>query len=362
MNQQIVNIPVDKLHFDPLNPRIPTSVVDGNNEKQVINWMLIDASIIELMGSIGEKGFFYAEPLLVVEIPDQPGNYHVVEGNRRLSAVKLLLQPDLAVKRTKSVAVVASEAKVTPTTLPAFVYEERSKILDYLGFKHITGVKSWGALAKARYLDSLRTEFGELPINDQYKALAKAIGSRSDYVQQLLNGLGLFRVIKEHDYFDIDGLDENSIEFGVYYNALRWTNIRSFLEIEINDDKPMESINLDHLKKVVHWVSKKNSEHKTRLGESRNLNKLNKILGSEKATLSFDSGTTLSQAYMLTDEPNKVFSQAIEKSLSQLQIANGYTHLITQWEEIDITNLKDLKSISTNLRAILVAKEIEEED
>lgn len=51
-------ISVSNLHFDPENPRLPTTTLDRTNEAEVINWMLRDASIIELMGSIGEKGFF----------------------------------------------------------------------------------------------------------------------------------------------------------------------------------------------------------------------------------------------------------------------------------------------------------------
>ena len=54
------------------------------------------------MGSIGEKGFFQLNPLLVVK---QHGKemYEVVEGNRRLTATKLLNFPELANKRKKTI-------------------------------------------------------------------------------------------------------------------------------------------------------------------------------------------------------------------------------------------------------------------
>jgi hypothetical protein len=362
MNQQITFIDVDKLHFDPLNPRIPSSSIDSSDENAVINWMLTDASIIELMGSIGEKGFFPAEPLLVVPIEGMDGHFYVVEGNRRLSAVKLLLHPEFADKRSKSVELVANDAKHKPNSLPAFIYNQRQDILDYLGFKHITGVKSWSALAKARYLESLRSAYTDVPIDDQYRALAKAIGSRSDYVQQLLNGLAVFRIIKENDYFDVRGLNEATIDFGVYYNALRWSNIREYLNVDVVSEAPTSQLNISNLQNLVEWVSLKNSENKTRLGESRNLGKLNKILGSPKAYDAFTSGTPINQAFLLTDEPNSIFAKSINNSLSEVQVANNYIHLVTEWTDTESNNLKEIKSIASNMRVLLVTKEIEDED
>ena len=105
--KQIEFIDVDNLHFDPANPRLPSSVVDGKDDQAVITWMLKDASIIELMGSIGMKGFFPAEPLLVTRDPKRTKHFIVVEGNRRLAAVKLLRDPEGASKRFVTVAHVA---------------------------------------------------------------------------------------------------------------------------------------------------------------------------------------------------------------------------------------------------------------
>ncbi len=94
MTQNVIEyFPYEQLEFDKDNPRLPHSVVNSNNEGDVIDWMLKDASIIELMGSIGEKGFFAGEPLLGIQHPEIPEKYIIVEGNRRLTAVKLLHHP-----------------------------------------------------------------------------------------------------------------------------------------------------------------------------------------------------------------------------------------------------------------------------
>lgn len=348
---EIKYIAVDKLKYDPQNPRLPSTMVEGQNEKEVINWMLTDASIIELMGSIGEKGFHPAEPLLVVA--DKKGNFIVIEGNRRLTAVKLLLNPSLATKRTTTIGQIVSEAKHKPKELPVLEFEKRDEILDYLGFKHITGVKPWSALAKAKYLRELQTEYRSLPIQEQYRKLAKAIGSRSDYVEELLLMLDLYDRIQDKSYFGIEGLNEDTIDFGVYYNALKYSNIAEFVGIDKDSPKPTAKIQAKRLEELVRWISEKDSENKTRLGESRNLSKLNSVISQSKALDLFRSGRSLEDALMFTEEPYELFRNSIIDSIASLKTAQSNFHLVRTVNRTDLDNLNDIESIVSDLTALV---------
>ena len=175
------DIPIEKLRLDDYNPRLPKSF-HGQLEPKIIEYMLLEASTLELMQSIGENGFFPGEQLLVVQQDDA---YLVVEGNRRLTAVKLLSNSDLATVQKKKVAQVHAEAKSRPTVVPCLIFDNRETILKYLGFRHITGTKSWKLLEKGRYLYELKqSEFSQLSFHDAARELAKGIGSRSDYVQK----------------------------------------------------------------------------------------------------------------------------------------------------------------------------------
>jgi hypothetical protein len=62
--------------------------------------MLEDESIIELMLAIGQHDFFVGEALLVVKNGD---GFTVVEGNRRLTSLKLLSNPSLATIRVNRI-------------------------------------------------------------------------------------------------------------------------------------------------------------------------------------------------------------------------------------------------------------------
>lgn len=69
-------VDLDRLKLDSKNPRLPLKLRDATN-RQVVDWMLSDASLIELMMAIGTNGFFPGEPLLVAE---EGGKLVVIEG------------------------------------------------------------------------------------------------------------------------------------------------------------------------------------------------------------------------------------------------------------------------------------------
>ena len=155
------DIPISNLKLDLYNPRLPKSK-QGKDEKTVIEYLLLEAATTELMESIGENDFFDGEMLLVVSDESANGKYVVVEGNRRLTAVLLLSNPELTTVRKSLVKEIADNAKYKPTELPCLLFPSRNDVQKYLGFVHITGKKTWRMLEKARYLY-------EISINDSFK-------------------------------------------------------------------------------------------------------------------------------------------------------------------------------------------------
>ena len=115
----------------------------------MLRYIARNTSITELMTAIAENGYFPGEPIIVV--PREARGHSVVEGNRRLVALKLLSDPSLYPKNTR-VREIAENAKNRPDTVPCVIFDDRAKIVNYLGYRHITGVKQWEPLAKARYI------------------------------------------------------------------------------------------------------------------------------------------------------------------------------------------------------------------
>ena len=85
----IMSFDVSELAFDVRNPRL-AEFDTGGGEPEVIKmlWEMMDVE--ELVLSIAASGYFPYEPVIVAM---EGGSNVVIEGNRRLAAVKLLRQP-----------------------------------------------------------------------------------------------------------------------------------------------------------------------------------------------------------------------------------------------------------------------------
>src|SRR5580700_9795578 len=125
-NKAIEPIKVSDIHLDHNNPRLPKNV-QQSGEKAILNWMLVNANLLELMASITENGYFDGEPILIIPHETLKGKYTVVEGNRRLSAVKILSNPSLVSKMERSIAEIVENAKnPAPKELPVLKFDKES--------------------------------------------------------------------------------------------------------------------------------------------------------------------------------------------------------------------------------------------
>lgn len=337
-HNNIEPIAVDTLKFDPENPRLPLSMRTTTDDSEIVTWMLSNASLEELLESIAQQGFFDGEPLLGYWNNDK---VVIVEGNRRLAAVKLFNDPKLAKKKIKKTQSIIDEAEAQPPAeLPVIIYQHRTEILKYLGYRHITGVKSWSALSKARYLQQLQQDFEDIPLKQQFQRLAKEIGSNPNYVARLLTTLKLYQVIEENDFFEISNLDEQTIDFSLLTTALSYSKIINFLNLEDAKDTNADNLSKQHLKELSEWLFRKNEGNQTRLGESRNLRTLSAVVHHPEALMRFRNGTELDAASLYTDEPDKIFHSSLSDIEAALKVA------LSQIPHVNGTNQNDLNRLS----------------
>lgn len=348
MNAISKTIDLEHLKLDVKNPRLPFSIQSKDNQK-IIEFMLVEASTLELMMAIGENDFFPGEQLLVVKDSE---NYIVIEGNRRLVALMLLDDPTLTKIKKSKIERVHKEAKYHPTQIPCLVFEKKEDILKYLGFRHITGIKSWRLLEKARYLYSLKErEYPEKSIQEASRNLAKMIGSRKDHVRKVLVGFQLYQYIQEQGFWGIHNLNDQKFHFNYLSGSLNHLNIRKFLSIDLDAEYPAEKPNYDNLKKLIHWFFEKNAEQKSRLiGDSQSLMVLNRVLGHKEAFQAFDKkNISLDNANELTGSSQEVFERFIQNALAALEKAQSKVHKI---KAIPSSTKEDLISIRKLARLI----------
>ena len=270
----------------------------------------------------------------------------------------MLHNPDLAKRFSKKIHEAVLQADNKPIEIPSLIAKNESDVHKFLGFRHITGIKNWNALEKARYLyylkEDLLNDKPEISNSDLYYELAKSIGSRSDYVRRILYAYELYLIIEGENFYNIPGLNDTTLHFVNISDALNRKNIVEFLNIDFDKEYPLTELNKDHLHEFISWLYEKNDQLQTRIkGTSTHLSKLNEIVAHREALDAFRNGKTLDEALFLTFEVERIFNDSIRKSLAYLQEADNMVHKL---EKFPITLDEDLKEIVGLCKKIKLVK------
>lgn len=313
---------IAQLELDRENPRLPTSLV-GAEEDEILRYLARETNIEELITSIGENDFFPGEAIVVTANKAKDGIYTVLEGNRRLTALKLLQDQELAKSiLRRGVEAAVAKAQNRPNLVPAYEVGRREDVLQYLGFRHISGVQRWEPLAKARYLKMLYQQAEGDP-DTRYRQIASEIGSRRDTVRKNLDALAAYEVVMGKSFFNIPDLDEESFQFGVFYTALSNPKIADFTGAKNDPVQNPQNLVVGAIQEVTTWMFQKDEDKKTRLGESRNIGKLAAVVSTPRALALLREGNTLDVAYDATPDILSEFIREIESATSHIAAANS---------------------------------------
>lgn len=349
----VIKIKTDDLSFDPENPRFYRLNQTGQNATAVIEDMLDREGAQDLMNSIAQKGYFGGEPLLVVS-DNGKAPFTVVEGNRRLAAVKLLNGQILPpAKRKNSIKNIMDEALVEPPLeLPCLVYKSRRDVLRYLGYRHITGIQEWDALSKAKYLKELKNEFyANDPLDLQFRGLAKDIGSKPDYVAKLLVALELYEKAKNnHDFYGLP-LNDKDIEFSYITTALGYKSIPEWLGLEGPKDVNMADLDESRLKLIFGWFFSKDQNGNTIIGESRNINELSQIVKDDKAVAQLIETKDINVAYLYTDGPAEALTNALDAIKKKMNMAWRLVPEIESFHDEHLAIADEIFSFAKTIRS-----------
>ncbi|QOY94734.1 ParB N-terminal domain-containing protein [Massilia sp. UMI-21] len=365
MSSVIDTVNYKKLHLDIDNPRLPVNV--PRTAKAMLTWIAKSTAIEDLMNAIGTNGFFPGEPLVVYPHPKKKGEYIVIEGNRRLTAVKLLHNPYDCEKPSSQMLAISESAAYFPDEIPIVVRDTRAEVLPYLGYRHITGIKEWDPLAKARYLKQLFEDTSKRLSPDQrYAKVASTIGSRRDHIKRSLDALAVYDLIEKREFFGIEGLGEESIKFSLLSTALADERIGEFVGAAKRISKASEDLETEPTNPIVkpsvlktaavedlaRWLFEKKNG-KTVVGESRNLRTLGAIVAAPKALAALRSKSSLSYAYRLTSGINNDFVGLIYEAQSILEEAASLVANVDYDEEaMSVVRASNnlIKQIGTSLR------------
>lgn len=155
------SLPIEDLRLDLKNPRI----AEANSQRDAIQKIITDqdSKLVALAESIVEDGLNPMDRFLVIPSEDEPDKYIVLEGNRRLAALKILRNPTVLTglqvrapvkKRLEELAAVFEGDG--PSELDCFDIEAREDAAMWINQRHTgenegRGIVDWNGVASARF-------------------------------------------------------------------------------------------------------------------------------------------------------------------------------------------------------------------
>lgn len=325
---EIQRIEVERLLLDDENPRL-SGISDKRTPDDLVRVLWDEMAVSEVALSIAENGYFEEEPLFVVpELPkvQDPSKqrYIVVEGNRRLAAVKILRDPELrrAIKAT-DLPDISAKARAELDRLPVSVYPDKRSLWAFFGFRHVNGPKEWDSFSKAAYVAQVRRKYG-IPLD----VISRKIGDQHDTVVRIYRGYVLLEQAEEMTEFKREDRIANRFFFSHLYTAADQNEFQKFLGIDSKGslkDRPVPKSHLRQLGELMVWLfgSKKDGKSPVVQKQFPDLNRLRRVLGDKQALLALRSGISLERAHEISLGDEQRFQTALVEAKNALQEAKA---------------------------------------
>ncbi len=336
-------IKFDKLRFDSNNPRFFGTAADQSDDQQDLFKVLTDKySALELTDSILTNGFMPYEPLVVKPEND---TFVVIEGNRRLAAVRHILQ-----NRGKFEAS-AKKPINDLKSLPCVIFPEANpeSLRDeqtYLGLRHFSGYKGWSPRSKAEYL--LR----QLARGEGLSELAIRLNTDKSTLKKYIVSVKLLKVAR---LTKAKSRSDNPERFWLLAEALQRTEIQNYIGLEHDKDSlevtKYDEAKLQTLLTFLYGGTAPDEEADSDetlepvITDTRQISRLAKVLGSSKAASELEKTHDLEHASVYLDTPAAALKKARE---ALLRAARKFSELAPTKPQLAAA----LKDITTALKGL----------
>lgn len=214
---------IDKIYLDPNNPRFgelkekkQSRFKEEAVQERALARLDDEIGIDDLIQSIQSNGFLPLDTIVVREI--EPNSCVVVEGNRRVAAMKRLLEME-----SQGDVELSSEVKKSIREFEVLVYSGSDPDIAWRmqGLRHILGIKAWGPLQEAVALEKRLIQLRDAKKGrgrpPGIPAVAKAIGVSPGKAATLIRSLCGYRLAKEDAEYG-DRIKESN--FAVFNEAV----------------------------------------------------------------------------------------------------------------------------------------------
>ena len=318
--EEIKMMKVSDLAFDLKNPRLVEFDLSANaTEEDVIQILWEAMDVREVMMSIAASGFFPHEPLIVAQ--EKEKNV-VIEGNRRLAAVKILLEPALANPLNADVPEITDKDRAALAGLPT-VIRTRRDAWRYLGFKHVNGPAKWSSYAKSQYIADVHRNF-----NIGLEDIARQIGDTHKTVQRLYRGLMVIEQAERMKVFSREDRWYNHFSFSHLYAGITYPGISGFIGLRPETDEQPELVPAEkgqELRELCLWLygSKREETRPVIQTQNPHLRQLDAVVANREALAALRDGYSLEIAFEESRPSSNVFEESLLAAKRNLEKARA---------------------------------------
>ena len=351
-------VAVEQLRLDHRNPRL---VGEGKNasQEEMIARLYLSADLGELLQSISANGYMDIEPLIVMPDPQSSDNkFIVLEGNRRLAALRLLREPDLVSKIKKSenlsIPVPPMDENVRDTLNMVSVchVNSREAARSFIGFKHINGPAKWDAYAKAQFAAEWYKSGRDQGVD--LKSIANAIGDKHDTIKRMVSAVYVLQQAKKEKLFDIEDRYSRRFNFSHLYTALSRSQYMDYLGLEdgwARHDPHEDQVPKDKLKElqnVLVWIYGSRKDDRKPVIESQNpdIRRLGEVLTHVESYNVLKTKWDLDTAYASTESVDKRFIETLIKARENIQAAAGLLRAYDGQDQSLLDIAEDIKEVA----------------
>lgn len=328
---RVTKEPVERLRLDRENPRLIGGADDVSDEA-IVARLYRSAALGELLQSISANGYLDIEPLVTMPAPEGDGLI-VLEGNRRLAALRVLREPALVERVASSeglrIAVPAVEDSLRGTLDQVSVYHvaDREQARSFIGFKHINGPAKWDAYAKARFAAEWykKRRSDGVGLDD----IAKAIGDKHDTVKRMVSAIYVLEQAENEGLYRMEDRHSAKFNFSHLYVALSRSQYMDYLGLEAGwtrhdptpDQIPREKF--EELRKVLVWIHGSKEDETAPVIRSQNpdIKHLGEVLAHAEGRLILEATGNLDAAHASTESADKQFTASLIRARDNIRDA-----------------------------------------
>ena len=302
-----ITVALKDLEFDPANPRL-IEEFDGDQQK-MFRYLITDIGVEDLLESLAASGLFKADPI-IVRAAERQGKYYVVEGNRRLAALKLLTGEAPADKLSNPTIPTYSPA-IAQTFENIEVQTDwlEDELQAYLGYKHVTASREWSPDAKAKFV--FEHAKGDLSV-DNLRRFARTLGTKYPTLRRWLAAYLVLKQAASVEVFDPRTAPSKGY-FGTFYTLLGGEQAQAFLGIGSDLTKQLVPDNyVPQLAEFLEWTI--GTQKKSAVVNSRQQKQFEQILSSPRALKHFRLRGDVESSLLYTEYNAEQIAAKLQKS------------------------------------------------